>query len=63
MVEAQVAELEGLLLEEEGAILIGVFPTAWWVAQRVARHVGAFSAGIQWFTGGASSSYHRTITS
>ena len=27
MVEAQVAELQGLILEEEGAVLIGVFPT------------------------------------
>ena len=31
MVEAHVAELEGLLLEEEGAVLIGVFPTGGWL--------------------------------
>ena len=31
MVEAHVAELEGLLLEEEGAVLIGLFPTGGWL--------------------------------
>ena len=33
MVEAHVAELEGLLLEEEGVVLIGVFPTGGWLNQ------------------------------